>query len=311
MTYRFALAAAAVISVAHATAVSTKEAYINTSKSCGTVPLWTSDCVKTFLGSVGFPAEVLETVEKNGITGSILLELTPDDHAILNIGNELDKKRWAAVDKELNQAINAGRVLPGSEISDGSATDLWELRAQNRAGFSRLLQWLHVLPGLSTLYLHFYAEDNSLLLFDKVHERSTFSWVSWILFPQAMLISHLSNFYDTNPYLAAGLMLCFLAQGIIAWGFFLARLSLLVSGLRGAEAVVIEQYIRETIALVFGALIANYIVWPLTPRFLSDVAFYVQPLANVLLQISLVVKSVTEMRAKMMLLSFQEDLKRW
>ncbi len=61
--------------------------------SCGRVSEWSSDCVKEFMLNCGFELPVLVGIEKAGITGSILLELTAEDYTLLGIDTEIEKKR--------------------------------------------------------------------------------------------------------------------------------------------------------------------------------------------------------------------------
>jgi hypothetical protein len=134
-----AIAAAAAAVVAGAAAVSVTEAYRTTTTSstvgastsrttCGDIHVWDSSCTASFLGLVGFGADITDVVAQRDVTGSMLLELEESDFELLGISDRLDRKRWAAVLRELRDAVltvstdaSESQTLQGPLLHAGNA----------------------------------------------------------------------------------------------------------------------------------------------------------------------------------------------
>ena len=195
----------------------------------------------------------MAAILKYKITGDLLAHYeTEEELASLSVTTIADKKRMALFVRGIAANTKATPSFPANEH------ELIALRELNRKGFTQDILLLMGNARYATWHFNSNAQkgiSNALQIFDQHPKSAQFSWLSWLLFPEWMVIQHWYGFFDTDPLLASLLIFSSFLSGLIGW-------TVLLGG--GLGVYVFFQFFLFLYSM--GGYFMNWLLWPILPR---------------------------------------------
>ena len=174
-------------------------------KRHGSPHSWTPEVVADALAEAGFGTAVGVAVIEHGVTGDLLESYeTKEELLSLGITSLADTKRMDIMTKAMKQRHTGASKTFFFTVPSLPANDheLVALRALNRYGFTQDFNLLMGNPWLATWWFNRQAAvgvPNALHIFDQHPKSAQFSWDFWLLFPEWMVVQHVSSTRTLPP----------------------------------------------------------------------------------------------------------------
>lgn len=187
-------------------------------------------------------------------------------------------------------------LLPSVSLQ---ARDIEDVMNLNRGNFHFLFTLAGASPFAGVMATHYYESSIDAAFWGAGSTSNAgFTWLKAFLAPNMILWEYVRHFNDTNPTITTCIGITMLLSQLAHWAS-LAAAAVVLCGKTPKDGAkqLLQLYLSAPLKALFTTLAFRYIMFPLTPRFLTNLLFYGGVVVGPLVQIGVLFAAIAAIAA--------------
>lgn len=251
----------------------------------GALSDWNEAQLGEFLTEQKVSPDTIALLHREHIDGGVLLHLSDDD--------------LKAAGVPTGDRLRIHKIIEALQVTPHHVRDIEDVMNLNRGNFHLLFTLAGASPFAGVLATRYYQEGIDAAFWGKGSTtNANFTWTKAFLAPNVVLWEYIRHFYDTNPIITTCIGITMLLAQLAHWASLAAAVAALCSKTpKDGAKKLLNLFVTVPIQALVGSLFFRYIVFPITPRFLTNWLFYGGVVFGPMVQVSILLTAVAAIGA--------------